>query len=870
VDTSTVEAHVAEPTSGHELSPHLVSLKDDEWALWRWACLRSAGFPADEMLKLASADCAAAADELLTAEEQARLRRREAVELVLQELARATDDEQYAKINKAARRLQKHKPVEFFDGSQETLDALKQFTAALSRVEESRQKLSESYKVAAQETSRAIQEVCASENFQRAVIWQNRAGFNTGIRPLLRKSPTSTTRDSKYRQKEEFVATYMQRYFLKNDTIGFFGPVGWARFTAEDSPIEVRPGKQLLATSKLYVEDWCLDTLAGLFAENKRLRPWFAPRAAPSMYLEGEELILPGGSRINLSAKHAAVLEACDGQRTAKHIARDLIDDGGPSLRDESEVYAILDWMQKRGMISWTLSVPCVIGAERKLRGMLEAIEDEELRRVVLKQFDEIEGVIAEVARAATDSERLEKGLRQLEEKFTQITGVAATRAAGETYAARTLVYEDCRRDIEVKIGAPILRELSEPLTLILTSARWLTWEVAQLFRGIFKRIYDELVRSMNTPTVDFISLWTLAGGPQILKKELRPINPLIDALRKKWDDLLEIDAEQRHIKYRTDDLRAKVEEAFAAPAAGWKLAAHHSPDVMIVARSVDAIQRDNYQLVLGEIHLGTNTLRNSFFVAQHPAPEDLFQSIAADFPQPRVLPVLPKHWGGTSTSRTTISLVSPKDFWLEVALDSPSSAPRSQTLKMGELVVEESDAGLVVRTRDGRLRFDLIEFLGETLAALVINSLKIESAGRHTPRISFDRLVVARESWRFSASECDFAHVKDEVERFVQARRWAQSHGIPRFAFVRVPVEVKPFYIDFDSPVYVSIMSKMVRRTLESTASVGDEVTVSEMLPGIDMLWLPDEAGRHYTSELRIIALDLKSSRPAAAAPAR
>ncbi len=859
VEASVVEAHSQQqPLDQCKTPSHLITLKENEWALWNWACLRSAGFPANQVLKLASSSCSAVADELLDAQQAASALRSQALELVMKELSQQTDPELRAKVNAAARRLQKGKPVADYPGDQETVRALEQFTSAFKKIDEIRGKLAVAYRSATEEISRAIQHIARGENFQRAIIWQNRSAFDSGIKPLLSKHLDDYVKGSKYRQKEELIATYLQRYCLKNDTIGFFGPVGWARLTWDGASIRVQPGKNLVATSKIYTEGWCLDALAQTIARDKKLRPWFAPRRAASMHLEGDHLYLPGGASIKLSEKYVTVLNACDGQRTARQLASEIISKGDSSLRDEGEIFEILDWMQKRGMISWTLSLPSEVGAGDRLKAMLEGIEDQELRREALAQFHEIDSAIKTVSQSAENADQLYTALTRLEERFTEITGAASTRGAGATYAARTLVYEDCRRDMDVQIGSEILQELREPLSLLLTSARWFTWEVAKLVRGMMQQVYEELARSTKSRTVDFLSLWTRVINPLLLSEGVQLYDPLTAQLQKKWEEILQIDTEKREVEYSTDELREKVNAAFAAPRPGWKFARYHSPDVMIVAPSVEAIQRGEHQFVLGEIHIGTNTLRASLFVAQHPSPGDLFEAIDIDFPQPRVIASLPKHWGGTTTSRTTVSLVAPKDYWLEVALDSPSGAQKSQVLTLGELAVEDVGDGLKVRTRDSRLSFDIVEFFGELLSSQVINRLRIESSGKHTPRVSFDRLVVCRESWQFSASEMAFALIKDEVERFVQARKWARSFGIPRFAFARVPVEIKPFYVDFDSPLYVGIFAKMVRRTLEAADDKGDEITVREMLPGLDMLWLSDNEQARYTSELRIVAVDL------------
>ena len=160
-----------------------------------------------------------------------------------------------------------------------------------------------------------------------------------------------------------------------------------------------------------------------------------------------------------------------------------------------------------------------------------------------------------------------------------------------------------------------------------------------------------------------------------------------------------------------------------------------------------------------------------------------------------------------------------------------------------------------MVQTWDGSQRFDIIEFLGDPLSSAAVEMMKIVRPQSHVPRITIDKLVVARESWSFSASELDFIHPEAEHERYLQARRWMRCHGLPRFVFVRVPVEVKPFYLDFESPIYVEIFIKMIRRMLASESREGN-VTLSEMLPAPDQVWLPDADGRTYTSEFRMVAL--------------
>ncbi|HYP28708.1 MAG TPA: lantibiotic dehydratase, partial [Blastocatellia bacterium] len=81
----------------------------------------------------------------------------------------------------------------------------------------------------------------------------------------------------------------------------------------------------------------------------------------------------------------------------------------------------------------------------------------------------------------------------------------------------------------------------------------------------------------------------------------------------------------------------------------------------------------------------------------------------------------------------------------------------------------------------------------------------------------------------------------------------------LPRQVFVKSPAEQKPFYVDFDSPVLVSLLSKAVRQGERKGAGDGGGgmITMTEMLPGPEQAWLPDAEGNLYTSELRIVAID-------------
>jgi hypothetical protein len=524
-------------------------------------------------------------------------------------------------------------------------------------------------------------------------------------------------------------------------------------------------------------------------------------------------------------------------------------------MRTEADVYRLLLDFVKQGVIRWKFELPFLLYPEQRLRTMLERVEDEGLRAAALQSLTELEQAREQVSCSLEDPEQLDQALGGLDETFTRLTGKSPSRSGGAMYAARTLVYQDCLRDIHVEVGPQITEQLGPPLSLVLSSARWFTWKAAALYRQAFLRIYAELARTKGTATVDFLSFW-LRAQPLLTDPATRLMNQILPEYQRCWDEILRRPEGQWQLDYNSKELKPTVDRFFTVPRAGWQLARHHSPDVMVAASSVEAIRRGDFFLVLGELHMAINTVRGSFAMSQHPHPEQMFASLKSDFPEPHVLPVPPKSWPSV-TMRTSYTLVSPYDYYLESAEDSLSSGPRSQTLPISSLVVEHSRGGLLVRSRDGGLVSDIIEAFGEVLSSESVDYAKIARPARHQPRITIDRLVICRESWSFTAEEMAFALVEEESERFLQARRWRQEHNLPRYVFVRVPVEVKPCYLDFDSPLYVEILSKMVRRVLASEQPK-QAITISEMLPTPDQIWLPDAAGRRYTCEFRTIVFDL------------
>lgn len=852
---------------------HLITLGNTPWRLWRWVCLRGAGFPVNDVLKLAASNAAAAAHRLVEAEttythchsqllDTLAVTNRDYRQTLNDESLSEAAQEPLRQMVRVLRRAEKvvHKgQIPDTDELPDTIRSLVQITQdALTYLNECREQYEKAMADDNERVAAALHTIASQDRFREAITWQNRQALHTGINALLRSKPSARS-DKKTRQREELIASYVQRYCVKNDSIGFFGPVGWAKATPEQANTTVQPGSDLVATRTVYFEDWSITTLANLLSQDEAFRPWCIPYRMPFSYLKGTIYHLQAGQTINLSIKQATVLQACDGQTPAWQIAQRLVGHPLADIRTVDEVYDILRGLAEARRIVWQIEVP-IEGSfpEAHLRQWALTVSDENLQQRVLGPLHELEEARAQITAAAGNPHLLDQTLNHLDETFTRLTGASPTRRAGKTYAARTLVYEDCRRDIQVNLGNDLLSALELPLTLLLTSARWFTYQAAAYYRRALRQIFADVYAhypepGQTKPTIAMSDFWLWCHS-LVFGDDTQPVDDLVAEFQQRWAAILLDETGNYRSHYESQELAAQVQNSFAAPGPGWPSARYHSPDVMIAAASLEALQQGDYQFVLGEVHVGVNTLIAACFLNQHPNPAELFEAVQADLTEPCFIPLSSQEWQG-KVARTQTVIMSPDDIRFVVSPNT-SMMPGARALAVGELLVEDAGNTLMVRTRDGKQSYDIIEVMALFLVQAGISSFKIIPSAQHTPRITIDRLVVSRETWRFGPEDLPFATEEDEAARFLAAQRWRKTEGLPRFVFVKAPVEQKPFYVDFESPLYVQHLAKVIRHTAEQH-SPGTRISFSEMLPSHEQTWLPDAEGNRYTSELRLVAVD-------------
>jgi hypothetical protein len=697
----------------------------------------------------------------------------------------------------------------------------------------------ERFAEAVAEGTRELQDVAAQPAFQAAVAWQNRAVLESNIEPLLDWDPRTDGGASKMRRRAEVVAQYWQRFCVKNDSIGFFGPVGWGAWDATVKGVLVEPGEGLVKAGEVYFASWAIDALARVLDADPALHVWVPPRRVPYLRVADGAVVLPARPPQPAAPEQLAVLGLCDGCRAARDIQAEL----GPGV----DVTAVLDDLVRRRWVTWRLDVPLGAHPDRRLRAVLERVGDTEARERALGALAVLEHGRDRVRAARDDVRELTAAMAALEADFEALTSTAAQRTkSGRTAPCRGVLYGDTTRSATVRVGTGLLDALS-PMEHLFTAAAWLTSSLADRVLTRVRAVYERHSAPLDLATFWFACMPVLHGDAAADAAELQR------EFWSRWQEILRPEPGARRVELSGAELAERVAATFGSPAAAWTAARHLCPDVLVSAADADALSRGDVDLVLGEVHLAANTVGESLFVNQHPAPDELFAQIDEDHPGPRLLPAVAKEHRARLSTRVRYVLERPSDYSVTL-VEHVADPDGARPVPSADVLVEDHGGRLVTVLPDGAV-FDLVDVFAHVLTNFARDMFRVLPEADHTPRVTVDRLVVARETWRLTAAELTFADEKNEARRFVRATQWRAALGLPRFVFVVSPTEPRPFYADLDSPTYVAILAKAIRRLVRDDPRA--RLTISEMLPTPEQAWLTDDEGSRYTSELRFVAVD-------------
>lgn len=830
----------SKPRPADAPAPHLVPLAPG-WTLWRWICLRGTGFPVSLLERFGAPEAARAADSWDAAEAAARDAKYAAAEFCIRHRMHAQGDARTA-WNRASRRLLQGQRPDMPDA----LAALAPFAESVERagaaMAAARTRFETLVPAAVARERRAVAEIAGDPRFQQALVWQNRRALHDNLVAVAR-APAAPI-NARRRKHERQALRYIQRYASRNESIGFFGPVGWGDFTGGEPVFELRPGPALVSARVVEFEGWTIRLLAARLAQNARMLPWLAPRRNPVLRFAADAVLDASGRRHALPPEIAKLAAACDGRTPARDIANRLAAVPGSGFADARAVLAALADLARRRVLHWDLPLPIGFNPELHLKERLERIGDEKLRRAALAPLEELIAARDRVAAAAGDVDALDTAMAGLETVFARLSG--ATRK-GAGLVGRGIAYEDCRRGVTLRVGAPVVARLGPPLALVLASARWFTDGVALRAMTALDALFDAVAAKAKTDTLDFAVLWKKQAETGVFSDA--NLAPVVPELQTRWAKILPLDSPERRVALDIRELAPLVAESFPARDLPFPRPIHHAPDVMIAAESADAVARGDYRFVLGETHAAYPNIQQPMVLRLHPDTDAVLAGWNHDMAgRACFFPTLP------NPERRVRYPLSAQACELVINEGAPSRPPE-RVFAVADFVVRRTESGLRVESRDGRHSFHIMEVFGYRLSAWAPGAFKMFGTYAHTPRITVDNFVLARESWAFPAGDGGFAREKTEARRFHGARAWARAHGLPRRVFMRFPQEDKPIYADLESPAFVDLLAQFWRAAVRGG---GDgRVTVSEMLPDLHETWLVDAEGNRYTSELRLNAVE-------------
>ena len=660
----------------------------------------------------------------------------------------------------------------------------------------------------------AAWKVAVDPKFREAVAWQNPAALSNGIEALLRRP--SGLQNARTRKQQLLVIKYLQRYCSKNDTIGFFGPLGWA--TAGGDP-HYNGGASLISARATFFEPWAILSLSRAEAAGRS-------RLEAPVTLPGHLRLVPGGvlgpdKFFPLDEEEESLVLAADGSSAAT-----LFEKVGATTRPSVAWLKTLERLATEGILRWNFPVSISLEPDAAWRALAHSDALESLHRQR-----------SAVAEQAGNSAALIPALNALEAEFATRAQTAARRSFGQTYAGRGLVFEECRRDISLDLGRTTLEQITPPLRVVLAIARWYTFAIGTELAEALRKAYEGL----GATPVPLHIFWHHTAD--LFDHAVPPIvAAAVRRLRVRWNGFWNsVQVEQGAQRLGVERATELVAEQFSAPCPGWPGARHHATDIMWAAASPQALLAGQGIPVLSELHPGLNPFSTLSVLALCPVVEDLVAEWKIDFPGPLISPI---PWEDFARSSQDLRLA--RSHWhLDLGGPFVSEHPPDRCLRAADYDVVAVGRKLQIYHRCGGPTFDLLEAFERRIKLHAAVAFTLNDGDEAGPRRYLGPLLVQRAHWRVEK----FPFLKNKSDRAGAVAGWRESLRLPRRIFVRSPLEIKPVYVDLCAPLSIEMLVHFARQA--------PYLSISEMYPGPDELWLSDAAGERYTSELRFLAVD-------------
>lgn len=445
--------------------------------------------------------------------------------------------------------------------------------------------------------------------------------------------------------------------------------------------------------------------------------------------------------------------------------------------------------------------------------------------------------------------------LDRINDSFTSLTSRESYRGAGQHYSDRMVVYEDCEYDLpDLHLNRAVVERLSSECRVVFDLVCFFAeTKFAQLRKALHQWCLSEFGARQTIP---------LRVLTERFEQKREPFQRLIDSGFRRWQKECEpvlkyfaalLDTQESASSITLTQAQMEDIENLLQPGAHSRWPVFMSPDLLIDAADVEAINDGNFKLVLGEIHPSLGI--NGYYSVLHPQPnsvvaevESILARISGDMQPINFL---------TETHNKTFVTLDLSFADLEF---SGGALPGKLQLKIDDLYLfsNEQDVYLYANHCINRLfiyskmpnllNVFPLSFFTYPLCSTQEFRRALFKGRKHTPRVECGPLVVSRETWEVPIEElreCNAAAAS--VDKFVRTLELKEKYGFPRHVFISITGEPKPIYVDFHNWLLVDVVLHKLKDPISQS------VTITEMLPGPDGLWLEDAEGKH-SCEFRML----------------
>jgi hypothetical protein len=327
---------------------------------------------------------------------------------------------------------------------------------------------------------------------------------------------------------------------------------------------------------------------------------------------------------------------------------------------------------------------------------------------------------------AAASRGELGEALDEFDHVFEELVGEPPARTQELAGGGRTPVYMDSMRDLDVDLGPGLVPELATSLAPLLESSRWLCGRSFELGCGLMMEAIGSGRPRPLAPLFGKV-FSALREMPRMLVSEH-------DELQRRWAELL--------ADPNRSTLGERARARFSDYGPAWPISVFHSPDIQIAAADVDAVERGEYLVVIGDYHPGTNPLVQGVFSHRHPDRQRFLETWGSDVGTPTVYPLPSRVPQAPMTARLMPAPNLPTDILVLPPTPQARARQGSRVVSIADVIID----GAAITDREGSFRAPLHALFWVPMFVATVVSYEPFPKAAHMERITLGHTVLRRE----------------------------------------------------------------------------------------------------------------------------